>query len=35
MSEKKKGVLAIKKAKKPVLAAKEPQPSWRLLVGSL
>jgi len=28
MSEKKKGALAIKKAKKPVLAAKKPQPSW-------
>ena len=28
MSEKKKWVLAIKKAKKPVLAAKKPQPSW-------
>ena len=28
MSKKKKGVLAIKKEKKPVLAVREPQPSW-------
>ena len=28
MPEKKKGVLVIKKAKKPVLAVKKPQPSW-------
>ena len=28
MSEKKKGALAIKKAKKPVLAVRKPQPSW-------
>jgi HSP20 family protein len=28
MSKKKKGALAIKKAKKPVLAVREPQPIW-------
>jgi hypothetical protein len=28
MSKKKKGALAVKKEKKPVLAVKEPQPSW-------
>ena len=28
MSEKKKGALGIKKAKKPVLAVQKPQPSW-------
>jgi HSP20 family protein len=28
MSEKKKGARAVKKEKKPVLAVKEPQPSW-------
>ena len=28
MSQKKKGALAIKKAKKPVLAVREPPPSW-------
>ena len=28
MSEKKKGTLAVRKEKKPVLAVREPQPSW-------
>jgi HSP20 family protein len=35
LSEKKKGALAIKKAKKAVLAAKEPQPSWNKEVNRL
>ena len=35
MSEKKKGELAIKKEKKPVLAVREPQPSWIPVVNRL
>jgi HSP20 family protein len=35
MSQKKKGALAIKKAKKPVLAGREPQPSWFPVINRL